>query len=211
MLHWWKYQRNLSAFKDHALSPEVFRSVWSHLYHCWECREAVDGMEELGDSLRRLPSPEIPPGLVRDLRCAISLERARQERPGWLWRVRNQWGHLALPGTAGLTCAILFFGLFASQFSVSPRRGPDVPLDLRTSAYLRNGQLLAPGSPDSEMVVQLLIDHRGRVADYRIVAGTYTPEDLRRFRHNLLFAVFEPAMVFGKPVSENLVLVTIRG
>jgi len=211
MLHWLKFQRKLSAYRDHSLTAEDYRSVWRHLYHCTDCRQEVSGMEQLGLMLRRVPPPEVPPRLASDIRIQVSEERVRRQRPGWLWKLGNQWGHLALPGSVGLCCAVFIFGLLASQFTVPLRRGPDVPLDLRTSAYLRSNQLLAHGLAESDMVVQLLIDHRGRVADYTILGGTYTTEDVRKLRNNLLFAVFEPAKVFGTPITEQLVLVNVRG
>jgi hypothetical protein len=211
MLHWLKYQRKLSAYRDHSLEAEDYRAVWKHLYHCTDCRQEVSCLEQVGLQLRRLPSPAAPARLAGDIRIRISQERARRERPGWLWKLSNQWGHLALPGSVGVFAAVFIFGLLASQFTVPLRRGPDVPLDLRTSAYLPGNQLLEHGLENSDMVVQLLIDHRGRVAEYTILAGTYTSEDVRKLRNNLLFAVFEPAKIFGRPVTERLVLVNVRG
>jgi hypothetical protein len=107
--------------------------------------------------------------------------------------------------------ALILFAVFASHFAVPLRSRPDVPLDLRTAARLPDNQYLQLGSAGNEMVVQLLIDRQGRVADYSILAGSYTPQDVRKLRNDLLFAVFEPAMVFGRPISQNLVIVNIRG
>jgi hypothetical protein len=211
MWHWLNFKRKLSAYGDHSLRAEEYRSVWSHLYHCPECREEVSGIEQLGLSLRRLPPPAVPERLLSDIRIRISEERARRQRPSWLWKLTNEWGHLALPGATGLFTALAFFAIFAFHFAVPLRSSPDVPLDLRTSAHLRDSRVLELGSGDNEMVVQLLIDPQGRVADYSILAGTYTPEDVRKLRNDLLFAIFEPAMVFGRPISEHLVIVNIRG
>lgn len=216
MLHWLKYQRKLSAYRDHSLRAEEFRSVWSHLYHCMECREEVSGIEQLGLSLRRLPSPVIPERLLPDIRIRISRERARRQRPGWLWKLTNQWGHLALPGSAGLLSAVLIFGVFASHFSVPPRTvSRDVPLAMHTPARPRDALLLDLNSTTSDMVVQVLIDQKGRVAGYDIVEGSYTPQELRNLRNNLLFAVFDPARVFGVPTADTLIFsyrkVNVRG
>ena len=120
MLHWLKYTRKLSAYRDHSLPSEQFRSVWSHLYHCPECSEQVSEIEQLGLALRRLGAPSIPDELLSVIRIRISQERARQQRPSWLWRLRNQWGHMALPGAAGVLSAVLIFAVFASHFSVPP-------------------------------------------------------------------------------------------
>ncbi|MBI3934556.1 MAG: hypothetical protein HY316_07660 [Acidobacteria bacterium] len=211
-----KYKRQLSAYRDHSLPPEQYRSVWSHLYHCQECCEEVSEIEQLGGNLRRLPSPEIPKELAFQVRMRLSQERALRERPGWLWRLTNQWGHLALPGAAGLLSAVLIFAMFGSHFSVQLRAGAkDIPLYVRTSARPRDAILLDLQSRTEDMVVQLLIDQNGRVAAYDIVEGNYTPEELRRLRNSLLFAVFDPAMVFGVPTPDTLILsyrqVRVRG
>jgi len=213
MLHWMKYTRKLSAYRDHSLPAEEFRTVWSHLYHCAECRETVSGIEQLGLALRRLPSPAVPEDLLPEIRIRVSQERARQDRPGLLWRLGNQWGHLALPGAAGLLSAVMIFCVFASHFSVPPRAAasPVVPLELRTPARLRDGQPLKLDTKMGDLVVQLVIDPQGRVADYYILAGTYTAEDMRNLRNSLLFAVFDPATFFGLPTSGTLVVSNIRG
>ena len=216
MLHWIKYKRNLSAYRDHSLPADQFRSVWSHLYHCQECRDEVSGFERLTGMLRRLPSPAVPKHLASQVHMRISQERARQQRPTWLWRLTNQWGHLALPGATGLLSAVLIFGIFASHFTVPLRKAAnDIPLNVRTPARPRDARLMDLDSQMGDMVVQVLIDSQGRVADYDIVEGSYTPESLRYLRNNLLFAVFDPAMVFGVPTSDTLIFsyrkVHVRG
>lgn len=206
MLHWLKYKRKLSAYRDHSLRAEEYRSVWSHLYRCMECREEVSGIEQIGLSLRRLPSPVIPERLLPDIRIRVSQERARRQRPGWLWKLTNQWGGLALPGSAGLLSAVLIFGVFASHFSVPPRAvSRDVPLAMHTPARPRDALLLDLNSTTGDMVVRVLIDQKGRVAGYDIVEGSYTLQELRNLRNNLLFAVFDPARVFGVPTADTLI------
>lgn len=206
MLHWWKYKRKLSAYRDHSLRAEEYRSVWSHMYRCSECSAELSGIEELGLSLRRLPAPVVPTRLVSDVRTQISQERARQQRPGWLWKLTNQWGYLALPGGVGLLFAVLIFGVFASHFAVPvPARTNDVPLAMRTPARPRDALLLNLNSTNGDVVVQLLVDQNGRVASYHIVEGSYTPQELRHLRNNLLFTVFDPAMVFGVPTTDTLI------
>jgi anti-sigma factor RsiW len=211
-LHWWKFRRQLSAYKDHSLPQQEFRSLWQHLYHCGECREELDSYEALGDWLRRVPSPAVPPDLHFRVRLRLSQESYLRKRPHRVLALADQWRHLAFPGAAGLFSAIVLFMLFATNFTPTLRaNGSDVLLDLRTSARARDTRVLDVESKDGDMVVQLLIDRRGRVADYTILAGNYTPEDVRKLRSNLLFAVFDPATVFGTPVSETLVVVQVKG
>jgi hypothetical protein len=213
LLHWWKFRRQLSAYRDHSLPRDGFRSLWKHLYHCSDCREELASYEMFGDMLRRAAAPAVPLDLEFRVKLRLSQERYRRQRPGLMWSLVQQWRHLAFPGAAGLLSAVVIFFLFASQFTPAVRAngGGDVLLDLRTSARIRNSYLLDLDSTSSDMVVQLLIDRQGRVADYTILAGNYTPDDVRKLRSNLLFAVFDPARVFGTPVSETLVVVQIRG
>jgi hypothetical protein len=219
MLHWLRFKRHLSAYRDHSLRADEFRSVWGHLYHCRECSEDLSAIENLGEALQRLPAPPVPKDLAFQVRARLSQARAERERPTLFWRLRNQWGHMALPGSAGLCTALLFFAMFASHFSVSERAlsnlANDVPIELSTPARPRDTRLLNLDSRLGDLVVQVIVDPQGRVADYDIVEGTYTPEELRHLQSNLLFAVFEPAMVFGVPTSGTLVFsyhrVHVRG
>jgi anti-sigma factor RsiW len=212
LLHWWKFKRQLSAYRNHSLPQKEFRELWNHLYHCGECREELNSYEELGDMLRRVPAPAVPADLEFRVRLRLSQERYYQQRPGWLPTLFETWKHLALPGATGLLSAMVLLVIFASHVTPAVRAGSgDVLLDLRTSARIRDSHVLDLDSESGDMVVQLLIDQQGRVADYSILAGNYTPADVRKLRSNLLFAVFDPARVFGTPVSETLVLVNIRG
>jgi hypothetical protein len=85
----------------------------------------------------------------------------------------------------------------------------DTPLLLHSPARLLGTGPLELGTKSEEMVVQVLVDSQGRVADYDIVDGTYTPQDVRDLRNRLLFTYFDPATVFGTPKSETL-LVSFR-
>jgi anti-sigma factor RsiW len=212
LLHWWKFKRQISAYRDHSLSQEQFRGLWSHLHHCGECREELDSYEELGGMLRRVPVPDIPADLEFRVRLRLSQARYQRQRPSWLSTFVDEWRHLAFPGATGLLSAVLLLFIFATHFTPAVRAGGgDVMLDLRTSARIRDSRVLDLDSESGDIVVQLLIDRQGRVADYSILAGNYTPEDVRKLRNNLLFAVFDPARIFGTPVSETIIFVQIRG
>lgn len=216
MLHWWKYKRHLSAYRDHALSAAQFRAVWGHLHRCWECREDLEQAEQVGTVLRRLPCPAMPADLAFQVRLRLSQERGWQQQPGWRWRWSDQWGPLAFPALTGILSALLIFGIFLPQLSTPVRNSPDdIPLVLRTPARLRGTGPMELVTRTEDLLVQVLIDQQGRVADYDIVAGSYTPQDVRDLRNRLLFTVFTPATVFGRPTPETLLLsfrsVHVRG
>ena len=216
MMHWWKFGRLLSAYRDHELPTTQFRALWGHLYHCADCREEMEQFEQMGTALRELPTPAMPADLPFRVRLRLSQERSRQERPSWRWRLATQWGHLALPGATGLLSAKLLFGIFLPQVSAPvSARSYDTPLALRTPARLRGTGPIELATNTEELMVQVLVDQQGRVADYDIVAGNYTPKDLRDLRNRLLFTIFDPATVFGRPQQETLLLsfrrVRVRG
>ena len=95
----------------------------------------------------------------------------------------------------------------------------DVPLELRTPARLRGtgsaGLHSEPENLPENLMVQVLIDQNGRVADYSIVSGHYTPDDARQLRHRLAFTVFDPATFLGRPTHELRLLyfssIRVRG
>jgi hypothetical protein len=123
---------------------------------------------------------------------------------------------LAFPGATGLLSALLLFAVFLPQVSAPVgTRDDDTPLTLRTPARLRGTGPIELVTNTEELMVQVLVDQQGRVADYDIVPGNYTPEDVRDLRNRLLFTVFAPATVFGMPQQETLLLsfrsVRVRG
>jgi anti-sigma factor RsiW len=216
MMHWIKFKRLLSAYRDHELPSARFRALWRHLYHCAECREELEQFESMGTALRELPTPAMPADLPFRVRLRLSQERSRRQAPGWRWRLATRLGPLALPGGAGMLSALLLFGVFLPEVSAPMEtRAVDTPLMLSTPARLRGTGPIELVTNTEELMVQVLVDQEGRVADYDIVAGNYTAEDVRDLRSRLLFTVFDPATVFGKPQPETLLLsfrsVRVRG
>lgn len=68
---------------------------------------------------------------------------------------------------------------------------------------------------DVPIVVEALVDNKGRVYDYAILAGPRDAEVKVRVENNLLGSVFKPATVFGVPVRGHVVMtytgVSVRG
>ena len=46
------------------LEPEEVRQVQQHITHCESCRAELERLNLYSDSLRHLPQPTVPPGLV---------------------------------------------------------------------------------------------------------------------------------------------------
>ncbi len=206
MLHWWKFKRHLSPYRDHSLPTPKFRALWGHLFHCPECRGELNEMEQLGSALRALPSPAIPKDLSFEIHLRLSQEQMRRERPSLFWRLTTQWGHLAIPGLSGVLASLILFSAFLPSLWPAVTHSQDIPLLLHTPARLLGTGPLEWGTKSEEMVVQILVDPQGRVADYDIVDGRYTPQDVRDLRNRLLFTFFDPATVFGMPKSDTLLI-----
>jgi hypothetical protein len=66
----------------------------------------------------------------------------------------------------------------------------------------------APG--DAPVVVDALVDNKGRVYDYTILEGPQDTKTRIQVEDNLLSIVFQPATVFGVPVRGH-VLMTYSG
>ena len=210
MLRCWMYKTQLSAYLDGCLPARRMERMEHHLEaeRCPDCREQLEQLSAVGTMLRHLPAPAVPANLEFQVRLRLSQERRRRQQPHWTWRCGNWLAPFALPGAAGVLAALLIFASFVSLFGPTVRAdSPDVPLALRTPPRLLSGGGPIQLNPRMEnMIVELLIDHEGRVADYHIVDGSYTSEDIRTLRNLLLFAIFDPATLFGKPTPSTVVL-----
>ncbi len=207
MLACWKNRKRLSAYIEECLSQRQQRSVALHLEKCLECREELEQLRRVGALLKQLPAPAFPADLPLRVRCRLSQEKGRAQQPGWRWRWANVMAPVAFPAVAGVLSALLIFGTLIHVFAVPvTANSNDVPLNLRTSPRLRSSAPFEFNSALQGLVVEVLISHDGRVADYRVVAGSDDPQVIRNLRNHLLFTVFDPATLFGKPVAGRTVL-----
>jgi len=167
----------------------------------------AEGSEGVAALLRQMPTPGVPADLAFKVRLLIGQERSRMQRPSWGWRWWNSVAPFAAPAMAGLLCAVVTFGalIHAFEFPVQAS-SDDVPLNYRTVPRLRSSGPLGSDTGVRCMVVQILIDENGRVADFQVIGGKQTPQEVRHVQNLLLFAQFDPATVFGKPTAETVVL-----
>ena len=207
MFRCWKYKKLLSAYVDNFLSMAEWETVRKHVEACPACAEQTQQWKSLRNSLRQVPHPPIPADLAFRIRTRLSQERGQQQQPGWVWQWASRMSPYALPVASGALAALLVFAVLIPTFGAPARAGSDdIPLALRTPPRLRSSWPIEIGPAGENLVVKLLIDERGRVADYVIVSGKYTAEEIRTLRNLLLFAVFDPATLFGKPTPDTVVL-----
>lgn len=202
-----RYHKLLSAHLDQFLPEEEQRVVEEHLRECEDCAGELRQLRRWSGALKQAPSPAMPPDLAFRIRQRISEERVRQQRPHWTWRWARRMEPLVVPVASGLACALLFFGTLVPLFANRQEVGsPDVPLALTTRPSFLGSAPLELRAGSQRIVLELLVDARGRVADYDILAGDPTPQDLRNLRNALLFTVFNPGTLFGRPRPDRIIL-----
>lgn len=151
----------------------------------------------------------MPGGLTARLRVLASHERERRIRNAnfsarfhhWTERMRltfdNMMRPMALPFAGGLMTALLLLGMWVPTLA-SKQGTNDVPLP-----YWGYGQATPQEYPvtGDELVMELTIDERGRVADFVVLHGEMTPE----VNESLLFWKFDPATWYGQPITGKVV------
>jgi hypothetical protein len=210
MLHWWNHQSVGCLIKS---IPGAARRALGSLLGRGDVQRNSEELDRAAALLKQLPCPAMPSQLPFLIRQRIRKERIQASKVTLAWRLQNQFAHLAVPAAAGLLCAIFIFGTFIRLFETpvhaNSASAQDVPLPLRTSPRLRSGTIIANNGIDC-MVVSILIDPNGRVADFHVIKGRQTPEQMRYLESLLLFAQFDPATLFGKPTTDTLTL-KLRG
>lgn len=214
MSSWEKHLRNFVACLEEYLPPFARRGV-AALAAKWMARSAKSDpeLDRLGMILSYLPAPAMPFNLPVQIRRRISQERRKLQRASgvtgatFAWRWRNRLEPFAVPAAVGLLSAVLIFGSFIRVFEVPVQASTaDVPLPLRTSPRLRTNAFLETNNGIECMVVRIVIDESGRVADFQILKGKQTPEQVRNLEYLMVFTRFAPATLFGIPTTDTLTL-----
>ncbi len=198
---------------------DVRRSVRYHLKYCASCREELDRWQAIRLDLRSMPRRRVPPAQALQLRVLLSQELHRNLLGRLMVRLENVFRPLLLPASVGTLTTVVFFGLiFGLLFAPHGDRvqgGPDVPLQLVTPPRVRVLAPMAFTANDEGVVVVTNVDADGRVMDYRILSGEQSPEFKSRLDRMMLFSTFQPATMFGRPTSGEVVLslsqITVKG
>ena len=187
-------------------------SLNKHLAKCEDCCSEFAALRRTKWLMTTLAPHTAPPELALRIKVAISQELvARQHGPWKGLGAKARWedalNAFMLPATGGLISAILIFGLLIG--TLVPAHLPcadDVPTRLYTPPEMKLTPF-AVGSTNSDAVlVELVIDSRGRVQDYRVLNAPEHAESSPEMKNALLFAQFRPATSFGVPTSGRLVV-----
>ena len=218
-------QASFSAYLDGAVSGLAMQQIAEHLEACPDCAHEFAAWRAVQDSLAMLPTAKAPTDLGLKLRIAISHENSKRasnilDSLSLYWE--NAIRPFALQASAGFASAVallITLGFLLGTVAAPPAvLANDEPLGAVTSAhYLYSAEHPRPilTAQDSTIVVDALVNDRGRVYDYTIVSGPQDPAVRPQILDQLLLSVFQPASVFGAPVRGRVILtfagVSVRG
>lgn len=220
-----------SGYIDGAISGQEMLEISRHTEGydgaagCGACARELTVWRQMQGVVTTLGPVKAPGDLALKLRLAISHERSRREarlrdRIELAWE--NAVRPLMLKVSAGLASSVVLLGtvlVLMNMVGVAPAvQADDEPLGAMTQPHLRYS-MLSPGDivtpHDSPIVVEASVDQRGRVYDYRIVAGPQSAAVRTQLTNLLLSSVFQPASAFGVPIRGRVVLtfsgIQVRG
>jgi hypothetical protein len=216
----------IAPFLDQDLAGEQREHVLKHLAFCRECSAQFNSLDKARNALRALKPRPMPARLVAQLRILASHEQVRRVSRASLgaalrcWRsnlgllMDNLMRPLALPFAGGVISALVMFSMLVPTLNFRHNFHNDVPIvsGIYTDASLTEISPFCNGA--DETVLELTIDERGQLTDYRVSEGEMSKE----LANDLLFTVFSPATIFGQPVSTKLYLtfrrsrtITVKG
>lgn len=211
---------SFSDYLDGSLRGVEMQQIAGHLASCRECADEFAQWRQMQDALCQLGPAKAPPDLALRLRVAISQERMRTPS-NRLRQLRVRWENSIQPyllqASAGLVSSILLIGTVAMLIGAfaAPEQAVagDSPIGTATAPHFLytspegSSMLQSRGKP---VVVEVYVNGKGEVYDYRIVAGPSDPQTRTAIENLLLFSVFRPATLYGEPVS-GVTLISFSG
>ncbi len=206
-----------SSYLDGTLSGVAMADVREHLVHCAQCSKSFAQWRGTLAALSWIGAAKAPPSLPLQLRVAISQEKARTAGT-LLRRLRVRWQNTLAPllvqASAGFASAVLLLGtvlLLVGTFATpEPADARDQPIGMASPPRLLYTALPDGSNPtgtlNGSVVVRVFVDADGRVYDYRVISGVADPRSRSALASEMMWSVFEPAHVFGQPVSGSVIL-----
>jgi hypothetical protein len=180
------------------------------------------------NALRTLGPVRAPEDLSLRIRLALSHERIRADRR-IVGRFQDRWESLrenslrpfalqgavvaiALLATVG---GLLMLGAVAPQQTVEANDEPLTGFSAPRFLYSAAAEQPVASAGEEPLMVQAMVDTKGRVYDYRVLSGQLDETAATALRQRMLTGVFQPAKIFGQPVRGRVVLtfadVVVRG
>jgi anti-sigma factor RsiW len=205
-------QSQFSPYLDGALSGAEMRRIAEHLEACPHCSRHYKSLRRTQSLVAALGRKPAPPELALKIRVSLAQQRRvplQRRFEGYLVRLEHAFNTFMLPATAGLVTSVIVFGLFVGLFVVprsSATIGNDVPTSLYMPPRLSSSPFTQALDTEAPVVIEAFVSPRGRLEDYRIIAGEDNARIRKQLDRSLLFAIFEPAMSFGQPASGSVVI-----
>jgi len=199
-----------SPYLDGVISGTQMHEVAEHLRQCPECTQEFAKLEHTKALLGSLGPKQAPAELGRRIRIAVASERSIRQRSsliGVFVRLENLLNAFMVPATAGVFTAIVLFAVLMGTFvPAQVIAQPDVPTMLYVPPRLEMSDAENQLILDAPLVVEANIDVYGRVENYRIISGRDDAQMHEQLNRALLFTVFAPAQLFGRPVAGKTVI-----
>lgn len=210
----------LHEYLDGRLNGVEMRQVATHLEECAQCGIEARQLGEVQTLLAELGPAKVPAELLPRIQMAVAVERQKRAE-GWMGRGVKLWrqtiGDFALQLAGGFASAVLLIGSVAVMIGlfVQPMQvhADDEPLGMREAPkfmYVSGAVTASQLDAISDVSVEVAVDQKGRVYDYRIVSGPDNAKTRRAIENLLLFTTFKPAKYYGEPVA-GLVIMNFNG
>jgi len=211
-------QEHFSAYLDGALDGVTMQQIARHLDACEHCNHELQQWKQMQSSLAELGTAKAPSDLALRLRVAISHERSLAERGHMLrWRDKlelffdNSLRPFGVQMAVSASClvlvaAFLFAGAVATPAAVEANDEPLAGFQAPRYLYAAGEAQDNLSSQEQPLVVEAMVDARGRIYDYSVISGPNDARTLIELQSHMLHSVFEPAQVLGAPVRGRVVL-----
>jgi hypothetical protein len=214
-------QRQFSRYLDGDIPGARMLEITKHLETCGTCAGEFAAWKKSQALVTHLGPSKAPEDLALRLRVAISQESRNSTRER-LSRFHVRWENTFRPfllrATAGFASAIFLVGTAAITFgSPEPVEARDVPLETSSAPRLLYSSFEPGdiGDINNPVVLQVFVDSRGRVYDYKVLSGTVDTQTRQAIDSLLLFSVFKPARFFDQPVRGTALMsfsgVSVKG
>jgi hypothetical protein len=167
----------------------------------------------LRSNLQSLPTPPPSSGLEVRLRIIASREKQAlvQTRGSrlllfwqkWKFRIDELMRPLTIPATGGLLSSILLFATLALTITTTSR---GVTYDVPVLYADQNGQNLVPISINSDVILNISLDGKGHIQEYRVSDGAawVSGDPSRLIYKNIAMPQFPSVLTIAHPVTGDI-------
>jgi hypothetical protein len=205
-------KRLFSPMLDAQLDRCHTHLLRQHIAECKKCGAEFADLRRTKWLMSTMAPHPAPPDLALHLKVALRQQLAARRYNRWEGlqvRWENAFNAFMFPAAGGLLSAVLIFGMLIGVLVPAHLSSAN---DVPTMLYTPPEMTLAPfglesGSPNGDAIlVEAVIDHHGRVQDYRVLNGSGPKELSPEMKNALIFTQFRPATSFGVPTSARVVI-----